>query len=56
MGVMGLGENGPKVPGALDVAISPSPSPPPPQYDKRGMEHVRQDSRPKNFLVAYPKP
>ncbi len=52
MGVMGLGENGPKVPGALDMAISS----PPPQYDKRGMEHVRQDSRPKNFLVAYPKP
>jgi hypothetical protein len=50
MGVMGLGENGIKVPGALDVAISPS------NKIRGGIYMCTKDSKSKNFLVAYPKP
>jgi hypothetical protein len=56
MGVMGLGENGLKVLGGLDVAIFPPLPSPPPNRIRGGMEHVRQDSSPKDFLVTYPKP
>jgi hypothetical protein len=54
MDVMGLGENGHKVPRGLDVAVS---TPPPPSKSIRGGIYMcTKDSRSKKILVAYPKP
>jgi hypothetical protein len=56
MDVMGLGENGHKVPRGLDVAISTPPHPPPSKRIRGGIYMCTKDSRSKKFLVAYPKP